>query len=277
MTNPTTRKLSAKQILADIRSGMGPSALKSKYGLSDKALQSVYRQLSAAGALTENEVPPLQHSVSQSEASHEMPAEPGWRCPACNAPQEAEKSECPACGVVVTKFLARQEQGIHSSGVSQHFTRDADYGGKGWMSVISSIAFFLLVGGAILIWSTHRAEEKPDMAELGLRVQSSEEHRGEMDQPQENRGESESTSIDSGQIKEEESLSPIAATEPHAEVPLEPPAQEAPPPPKTRPPNPKPAEYVTGVLRHFASRDFKKEVVEASQTYPVLIQFYSDR
>jgi thioredoxin-like negative regulator of GroEL len=35
-------------------------------------------------------------------------------------------------------------------------------------------------------------------------------------------------------------------------------------------------KYVTGVLRQFTSNDFKKEVVEASKTLPVVFQFYSD-
>ncbi len=278
MTNPATRKLSAKQILADIRLGMDPSELKSKYRLSEKALQSVYKQLTAAGALTESEMPRLQHLDNRSEASHQLPAEPKWRCPACNAPREAEVSECPACGVVVAKYLARQGEGNHVSGIPRHVTRNADYGGgKGWMSVISSIAVFLLLGGVLLIWSTHQIREKPDVAALGLRVQSSAEDRGEADQPENNTSKLESTSIDAARIKEEESLTPSAATQPHAEIPVEPPADRDAPPPKRRPPSLKPAEYQTGVLRHFASRDFKKQVVEASHTYPVLVQFYSDR
>jgi Mor family transcriptional regulator len=55
MTDPVKRKLSAKEILADIRSGMDASELKRKYGLSDKSLEYVCNKLAAAGALTDKE------------------------------------------------------------------------------------------------------------------------------------------------------------------------------------------------------------------------------
>ncbi len=42
------------------------------------------------------------------------------------------------------------------------------------------------------------------------------------------------------------------------------------------PPPPAKNDYATGELRRFTSGNFKKEVVEASRTYPVIFQFYSD-
>ncbi len=70
------RKLSAKQILADIRSGMDASELKHKHGLSDKSFGYVLRQLSAAGVLTEDEMRRLQPGSGPSKLSHQAPILP---------------------------------------------------------------------------------------------------------------------------------------------------------------------------------------------------------
>ena len=67
LTDLAKRKLSAKQIVADIRSGMDGTGLKRKYGLSDKALQSLCTKLLAAGALTENEIRPVDASAGLGE------------------------------------------------------------------------------------------------------------------------------------------------------------------------------------------------------------------
>jgi len=59
-------------------------------------------------------------------------------------------------------------------------------------------------------------------------------------------------------------------------LPKEPAAPKVARPRETATPAPETPKYVTGVLRQFGSGDFKKEVVEASKTYPVLFQFYSN-
>ena len=119
MTDPVKRKLSAKQILADIRSGMDAPALKKEHSLSDKSFEYVLRQLSAAGLLTQDELRRLEPRSGSAKPSREPPAWPQWRCPACNAPQAAAVPECPACGVVVAKFVARQGRGPDASMISR--------------------------------------------------------------------------------------------------------------------------------------------------------------
>ena len=177
------RKLSAKEILTDIRSGMDVPGLKRKYGLSDKSFGYVLKQLSTAGVLTEDEKRRLQPRRGSSEPSHECAGEPQWRCPACNAPQTGEVSECSACGVVVAKFVARQTEEDRLSSVSPRFTRDPDPGGgKGLASVILSIVVFALIGGAVLVWSSHRATGKSKIAALDLTTQSFQEVESEADQ-----------------------------------------------------------------------------------------------
>lgn len=277
MTESGKRKLSAKQILADIRSGTDAPGLKSKYGVSDKSFEYVLTQLSTAGLLTEDEMRRLQPRRGSSKPSHEMPSQPQWRCPACNAPQVAEVRECPACGVVVAKFVARQTEEDRLSSVSPRFTRGTDpSGGKGWMPVVWSIVVFALVGGAVLLWSSHRATGKSKIAALDLRTQSFQEVESEADQPQENSSDLESTGLDPSEVKIEDGRGLILAPERIVAVPKEPAAPKVARPRETATPAPETTQYVTGVLRQFGSGDFKKEVVEASKTYPVLFQFYSN-
>ena len=99
-------KVSAKEVLSDIRSGMTLSDLKHKYGLSDKGAESLFRKLVAKGLVTEEELP---KSLGPDSVQEGLPREKKensvWRCPACGAPQDAQLAECPICGVVAAKFL----------------------------------------------------------------------------------------------------------------------------------------------------------------------------
>jgi hypothetical protein len=99
-------KVSAKEVLSDIRSGMTLSELKHKYGLSDKGAESLFRKLLAKGLVTEEELPKsLEPDSVQEELPREKNEKSVWRCPACGAPQDVQLAECPVCGVVAAKFL----------------------------------------------------------------------------------------------------------------------------------------------------------------------------
>ncbi len=277
MTDPAKRKLSAKQILADIRSGMDAPALKREHGLSDKSFEYVLRQLSAKGLLTQDEMHRLGPLRESPEASHEIPGPHQWQCPACSAFQPAEMPECPACGVVVARFVERQEQKDRLSKVAPRFTRDAEpSGGKGWSSVISSIVILALIGGAVLIWSTYRAKEQSKIAVLDVTAQVPQEVEGEADQLQETSEDLASVGKEYSDLKIEDDQEKSLPLDPLVAIPHAPHTPKIEPPTETTTPAPVTPKYVTGVLRQFGSGDFKKEVVEASKTYPVLFQFYSN-
>lgn len=272
MTDTEKRKLSAKKLLSDIRSGMDDSGLKLKYDLSDKGLESVCMRLTAAGLLTEDEIRLLKPRQSSRETFREIPKGAQWRCPACNAPQAAELPECPVCGVVAAKFVARQ-----GSGAAYRASRDVGPSDRtGWMPVITSIVVFALVGGALLVWSSHRAKETSKISALDTGTQSFQPVESEVDQPQENSGDSESTSKDYTEVLIDDSQESMVPPAPVDVIPQEAPQRTVAVPREQAPPPLERSEYVTGVLRQFSSRDFKKEVVEASKTYPVLFQFYSE-
>jgi hypothetical protein len=279
MTDPAKRKLSAKQILADIRSGMDAPSLKREHGLSDKSFEYVLKQLVAAGLLTPDEMLRLEPPRSSLERPPKPPAPAQWQCPACNALQPAEMAECPACGVVVAKFVERQEQRDHESRFAPRFTRDPDAGGgKGLTSVIASIVILALIGGTLLIWSAHRAKERTNVASLGIVTESTQQAESEADRPEVTSEDLAGVGKEYSEFKieddQEKSLTPpdpiVALPQEHSAPKVEPPPTENPTPASATP------KYVTGVLRQFGSGDFKREVVEASKTYPVLFQFYSN-
>jgi hypothetical protein len=263
---------------------MDAPGLKRKYGLSDNSFGYVLKQLSTAGVLTEDDMRRLQPSRGPTETSremhslqtlsgssvpsHERPGPAQWQCPACNAPQIGEVSECSACGVVVAKFVARQAEEDRLSSVSPRFTRDPDPGGgNSWASVILSIVVLVLIGGALLVWSSHRATGKSKIAALDLTTQSFQEVENEADQSQENSNDLESTGIDSSGAKIEDSREINLYPERIVAVPKVPAAPKVARPRETATPAPVSPQYVTGVLRQFGSGDFKREVVEASKTY----------
>lgn len=90
-------KISAKQIIQDIRSGMDNPALMDKYELSPDRLQTIFKKLVEQGRITQSE---LGQRIALERAV-------GWRCPNCGEEQPEAVDECPSCGIIVEKFLRR--------------------------------------------------------------------------------------------------------------------------------------------------------------------------
>ncbi|MBI5570648.1 MAG: hypothetical protein HY914_11950 [Desulfomonile tiedjei] len=67
-TNPLRRKISAKQVLADIRSGMDDESLMTRYNLSHRQLQSLFRKIIGAGLATPLELS-ARLSVTKSQVA----------------------------------------------------------------------------------------------------------------------------------------------------------------------------------------------------------------
>jgi len=284
MTDSGKRKLSAKQILSDIRSGMDAAALKGKYRLSDKSLETVCRKLLEAGALKEHERPLPGPLPIPPRRSREEPRSAEWQCPACGRPQESAVPECPVCGVVVAKYIARERQDHSIPDASRTFPLNAGLSqGNNWTSVAVSIVLFAIIGGAILIWAGQGVPEKPEMPALVLRAQRSHNVQSKIDRPDENTVDQQTSTIKYPEDRIGDPAGPSAALSPMIPLPQEPASEKTSPivekispPVETASTPPRSTKYVTGVLRRFHSGDFKTEVVEASKTYPVLFQFYSD-
>ncbi len=94
----TKKKINAKEVLNDIKSGMRDNALMAKYELSPGQLKSLMNKLQTAGLLRrpEPERPPV---ASEAPIDYSF-----FSCPACGFDASEEFDECPRCGVVVSKY-----------------------------------------------------------------------------------------------------------------------------------------------------------------------------
>jgi hypothetical protein len=160
MPDSEKRRISAQQLLSDIRGGMDAEQLKQKHGLSDRSLESAFGKLAAAGLLTEQEIPRCSSfPLTLHEGSHED-AETTSRkkCPACDADLTADSPECPACGVIVDKFVALREQ--KHSGYPQGSQDDSAKTNSGLL-VLCFLVVVIVSGGYFLFWMIGKSSEKP--------------------------------------------------------------------------------------------------------------------
>jgi hypothetical protein len=98
------RKITARDILKDIRSGADDAALMKNYRLSAQGLQSVFGKMLKAGVVTQQE---LEERVPVSERTVELGL---YVCPACGNIQGKEFTECPRCGFVTPEHLRAQKE-----------------------------------------------------------------------------------------------------------------------------------------------------------------------
>lgn len=161
MADSQKRKISAREILNDIRSGLDDSAIKRKHHLSEGALEAVYQKLATAGLLTEAEIRGRRETTPKPTApTVEPPSEAAWRCPACDAPQSSKVDECPVCGVVVAQYQAMKarEPHVSSAGVRQQPS-------GGWRIIVAcALVALVLVGGAWLLWPKPEPTETKQIA-----------------------------------------------------------------------------------------------------------------
>jgi hypothetical protein len=283
MADTGKRRISAKQIVADIRSGMDDAWLRRQYGLSEKALESIYGKLIDAGALSQSELrnrPAPATERSRSSMKKNRDEEP--RCPSCSASMTSGLGECPVCGIVLSKFVpGRAEGGSVSVEQVEDSLADSRRPNR-WVSIGVSIVVLAVLGVALVIWAAHREKQKWRIV-TGDPVQVIKENDSPTDISDEVADEDQPVAINknNGALTRKSGETWVAEREPEAPEEIrEGPEQQiarSPQPIQTLPiPPADNSEYVTGELRRFTSGDFKKQVVEASRTYPVIFQFYSD-
>jgi hypothetical protein len=94
-TRMEKRKITAREVIQDIRAGKSDQALMQKYSLSARGLQSLFDKLVRAGAVTQRE---LDDRVPVSEQTVDLSM---FVCPACGNIQGKEFVTCPRCGFTV--------------------------------------------------------------------------------------------------------------------------------------------------------------------------------
>ena len=154
------RRISARQILSDLRAGMDAEQLKQKYSLSDRSLESVLRKLAAAGLLSEAEMQtgPWSSPTLGATPRKDIQATILKKCPACDAPLTSDSGECPVCRVVVAKFAAHGELGGPAPLPVQE--RDSE-AGKRWLLICGILVVVIVAGAYYLYWLRGTAAEKP--------------------------------------------------------------------------------------------------------------------
>jgi len=283
MADTGKRKISAKEMVADLRSGMDDAQLRQKYRLSQEAFESVCNKLINARAIDESEIRNrFTYAATGSSASHGKTPLQGRLCPSCKASLPSASDECPVCGIVLSKFVATQTQAdpvlAGHAGVA---AADSDPSNR-WLSVGLSIVVLAFIGVGLVIWAVHRDKEKGRMATSGApqvieEVDSPSDLSEEVssgDTPGETNYQGDSATsepseatIAAGELEQQQETKPQPRKQvAHSRQPI----QTLPTPPAEK------GEYITGEVRRFTANDFKKEVVEASKTYPVMFQFYSD-
>ncbi|MFH0825550.1 MAG: hypothetical protein V2B18_22575 [Pseudomonadota bacterium] len=135
MGTPVRKSLPVKQLVADIRNGMSDAELSAKYGVAPAELGKLFDRLVNAGHLTPADLDhrkgssdedlnldwdlPTSGTVSSSAPVEEQKANSSttqhrarnlFRCPACDKPQFSEFQQCPQCGILVDKYIAKLEK-----------------------------------------------------------------------------------------------------------------------------------------------------------------------
>ncbi len=92
------RRISARQVIADLKAGMSAVDLMEKYGITEKALRYVLKRLVESGLMTE-----LQYyertDLSESAVARALSHEPVHvlNCPRCGRALPEDGGECDFC------------------------------------------------------------------------------------------------------------------------------------------------------------------------------------
>src|SRR5512147_658774 len=93
-------KISAREIISDVKSGFSDFELESKYNISPDALQYVLRRLVDAGLITQLELYE-RTTLTKSDVLRALAAEEHvFKCPICGKTIPPHMDECPHCEIV---------------------------------------------------------------------------------------------------------------------------------------------------------------------------------
>jgi len=167
MAESAKRKVSAREILLDMRSGMNDAELKEKYNLSDTSFESVMHKLGAAGLLTKAELQRRAKSARVLGESSRLEAEATLAlCPSCNATMPAGIPECPTCGVVFSKVSSQQAQDTTLPLIIPiGETRSSNW----WVFAVALVLVVGLVGGVVTFWPKDRPKKVPQATSTDTR------------------------------------------------------------------------------------------------------------
>lgn len=97
------RKITARDLLADLHAQMTDFELMGKYKLSAQGLQSVFNKLVKAGLITQAE---LDSRASVTDKTVDL----GFVCPSCGYLRNEEFDQCPRCGFATPTYIKRERE-----------------------------------------------------------------------------------------------------------------------------------------------------------------------
>jgi Thioredoxin len=255
MPTKQKRTISAKEILADIRSGMDEKDVKAKYLLSDKSFEKVRQKLVGVGALeASTEEKRKEASTKKRRPVPETAIRMVWKCPACGTPQPREYEECPQCGIITAKYTAQGNDDYRFSHESANYETESDTNiGNKVVVIAVSIVVFISLGAAFLKYTSNT---EPDRTAVTKRSTPR------------------SVQTFTSSNFENEALRVTEMHESNSTY-----EDEAPRVTERNESNPAPAKKKStpGSVHTFTSSNFKERVVKASARMPVLVEFYTKR
>jgi hypothetical protein len=213
MAESEKRKISAREILLDMRSGMNDAELKEKHGLSDSSFESVMHKLGAAGLLTKAELQKRAKSAKVPGESAQRNAEETLAlCPSCNAAMPAGAPECPTCGVVFSKVSSQQAQDTTLPLIIPIAEATSS---NWWVFVVAVVVVVGLAGGVVMFWPKDRPKQVPQAVTTETRSAVAEEAEADTDAAEEASAEGEKEDSAPLKVSEQTGVVPGEAIELH--------------------------------------------------------------
>ncbi len=98
------RKITAREILNDVKAGLDDRALMKKFHLSSQGLQSLFKKMLNAGVITQDE---LDDRSPMAERTVELGL---FICPACGNIEHTEFTTCSKCGFVTPDSVRKEQE-----------------------------------------------------------------------------------------------------------------------------------------------------------------------
>jgi hypothetical protein len=268
MTDTTKRTISAAQIVTDIRAGIRKQGLMDKYGLSEKQLQSVLRKLrDLQNTQKLRAARPLEPTTDTRRVRRDASPEKKWQCPACSRWQPKPDEECPSCGIVAAKFVARQADEVRPVGPARTLEEvpAATVAGTSWGAVAVVAVVLVILGYGIIRWIDFGGKSgstKPaQYTRLDEQPGKNTPRVGDNRTPQ-SEVVVEYRSEQQDRVEPEETQQSIGITSDEADTNV--------------PEGPKEIEEPGGFVQEFTVNNFRETVLRVSRNKPVLVEFYSD-
>jgi len=100
-----SKKINVREVVDDINQGMHDNALMNKYQLSPGQLGQLFDKLETSGHLSHTQRVKHQRPAEKPQALDQV-----FDCPSCHYAASEEFSECPRCGLVLSKYEPPQQQ-----------------------------------------------------------------------------------------------------------------------------------------------------------------------